>query len=578
MTRKHEADNQDDMLLEATDALESQLSAYLDGELDEDTRRLIETNLASDAQLRARLAEMEEAWTFLDMLESDEADESFTQSTMEMVAVQAEEDVAKSKVHRSYFVWLCVLVLGVCSCAGYFSAAAMWPGPDDRLLADLPILENLDAYRQADSVEFLVMLHEKGLFITEASVAAQSAEAKTESVTGGASTELAPAVVPVSVEREESMKQREARIEAMDGTARQALLRNLERFEAMPEDERQQLRDFYEELSSHDDADELQRIALAYYDFLKPPLTSSERRKLQGMPAEERIQEIAKLLERPVYLPGREWLPEELRDIAIDGDKLVDWFDTRSKEAFERILEQLPEDQRQATRSQYEEIAKQHGRGPALMIVMRFNPQMGELAGKAHKEEDLDEAVAELRRLLPPALQEHLSELDPREQLGKLTWLASAELRSRRRPSDRDREQRLVEHFKEDMREAKKEQLLSMSPDVMLKELQRSYDESSRLGGMGGPNLREWRNAPMGEPGGGGRGMGGAGGRMGPGRGGPGQGAGRGPGQGFGNGRHLGTPIGEEYRPSPINGGGMPPAPPNEQGESRQAPGTPPSH
>ncbi len=68
---------------------DEQLVAYLDGELDPESSRHIEELLASDAQVRRRLQEMERTWDLLDDLDAAPAGNQLAQSTLEMVAVAA---------------------------------------------------------------------------------------------------------------------------------------------------------------------------------------------------------------------------------------------------------------------------------------------------------------------------------------------------------------------------------------------------------------------------------------------------------------------------------------------------------
>jgi len=77
--------------------IEEQLVAYLDGELDDADARRIEELLASDAEVRQTLEKLEATWGLLDHLDQAHVDEVFTQSTLEMVAVAAAEDVQKQQ-------------------------------------------------------------------------------------------------------------------------------------------------------------------------------------------------------------------------------------------------------------------------------------------------------------------------------------------------------------------------------------------------------------------------------------------------------------------------------------------------
>jgi hypothetical protein len=42
-----------------------------------------------------------------------------------------------------------------------------WPSPNDQVLKDLPVLEQLDLLRNADSIEFLRELDRQGMFPEE---------------------------------------------------------------------------------------------------------------------------------------------------------------------------------------------------------------------------------------------------------------------------------------------------------------------------------------------------------------------------------------------------------------------------
>jgi len=149
-------------------SLDEQLVAFLDGELDEDARHQVELLLASDPALRARLETLGKAWQMLDLLERPEVDDTFTETTLELVAVAAEAEAAEEKTLRPRRQ-LCrrLAMAGCLLSAGLvgFVTVGLWRGdPDRELLENLPVLENFDEYRRVESVEFLRRLHEAGLF------------------------------------------------------------------------------------------------------------------------------------------------------------------------------------------------------------------------------------------------------------------------------------------------------------------------------------------------------------------------------------------------------------------------------
>ena len=74
-----------------------ELVAYLDGELSADECRRVERRLASDADYRRRLSELEQAWLVLEELPQRTVDDNFARTTIEMVAVEAERDVVRGR-------------------------------------------------------------------------------------------------------------------------------------------------------------------------------------------------------------------------------------------------------------------------------------------------------------------------------------------------------------------------------------------------------------------------------------------------------------------------------------------------
>lgn len=154
--------------------LEVRLSAYLDGELDEAASRQVELLLASDPEARRLLGQLEETWGMLDLLERTDADPSLTRSTLEMVAVAAEEEAAQQRRERPWR-WVAQGAFALAMVAAAVLAGFWWSVNTQRitqeeLLRDLPILEHLDKYEQVGQWEFLQLLDRSGLFSEEGDV------------------------------------------------------------------------------------------------------------------------------------------------------------------------------------------------------------------------------------------------------------------------------------------------------------------------------------------------------------------------------------------------------------------------
>lgn len=153
------------------DGLYGQLVAYLDGELDVDSSLQVERRLAEDEEFRRELLQLQGVWDALDELPASEVDESFTQTTLEMAVLSAENECElekKTSRTKSRWWWR----VGAC-CSTAAALASFWVTqlvlirPDQQFLRDLPVIEDIDLYRVAESVEYLHLLRESELFRDE---------------------------------------------------------------------------------------------------------------------------------------------------------------------------------------------------------------------------------------------------------------------------------------------------------------------------------------------------------------------------------------------------------------------------
>ncbi|MCS7237708.1 MAG: hypothetical protein NZ899_05490 [Thermoguttaceae bacterium] len=151
--------------------LEVLLSAYLDGELDEASSRQVEVLLATDPEARRLLRQLEETWGMLDLLERTDADPGLTRTTLEMVAVAAEEEVARQRRElpwrRAAQVALAFALLAAATLAGFFWSAFSRRQSQEAILREWPLLEHLDQYEQIGQWEFLQLLDTSELFAEE---------------------------------------------------------------------------------------------------------------------------------------------------------------------------------------------------------------------------------------------------------------------------------------------------------------------------------------------------------------------------------------------------------------------------
>jgi anti-sigma factor RsiW len=152
------------------DPNEEDLVAYLDGELPAEDVQRVEDRLSSDEGYRFQLQQLQRAWDLLDDLPRSEASEQFSQSTVSMIAIRASGEYPTAKVASVAWRWLLTAAATVAAVGvGYGVTFSMYNAANRELLADLPVIERLDMYQTADSIEFLRLLAQEGLFDEEVS-------------------------------------------------------------------------------------------------------------------------------------------------------------------------------------------------------------------------------------------------------------------------------------------------------------------------------------------------------------------------------------------------------------------------
>jgi anti-sigma factor RsiW len=151
---------------------DEELVAYLDGELDVESARRIEQRLASDEGTRRRLRELQNSWDMLDDLPRSEVDVKFAQSTVSMIAVRTAEEkaFAESRFVRRLGRWALAAAGMICAATlGYWTVHTISTADDRQLMRDMPVIENMDMYQSAESIDFLRQLSQSGLFNEESS-------------------------------------------------------------------------------------------------------------------------------------------------------------------------------------------------------------------------------------------------------------------------------------------------------------------------------------------------------------------------------------------------------------------------
>jgi anti-sigma factor RsiW len=149
------------------------LVSYLDGELDEQSARSMEAELARNPELRQELESLQRTWDMLDYLPRPTAPADFTHKTLERLETRQLAQVRSRRLRR--FAGAMVWLGGAAAAAAIgFLAVSSWPRPELPAPSadDIRLLEHREYwhhYQKIDSIEFLKELERSGLFSEDAS-------------------------------------------------------------------------------------------------------------------------------------------------------------------------------------------------------------------------------------------------------------------------------------------------------------------------------------------------------------------------------------------------------------------------
>jgi hypothetical protein len=452
------ADPRNESPSDETSETEDQLVAYLDGELDAGAASDLETRLATDVACRERLRQLEKAWSLLDKLPRATVDESFTRSTVEIVALAAEEDVRQAQDHTRrrgrWRVLLATLALVVAAATGFAATRWILPNRNDALLANLSVIENLDLYQQVPSVAFLESLNTEKLFADEVE----------------ADQRAAPAVAS-------SLDESRERLLAMSAPDQERLRGKQDRFDNLDADERERLSTLDRDLREHPKREELWRVLLAYHAWLKT-LSPDDRTRLQQPDAAERLAAVrsrrqaqqkrdAERLSRTDRQAIMKWLDEF---IVRNGDEIINR--SRSDETRKEFMRALQGDQRKdALRFTYSSRIREGYFMPPItdQDYAKLGPALSTPAravlAKAKTTEDRNKV-----------LQTWVREMSGRNMRGGGPWGGRMPQFS---PASPEELKKFLDSLPKD--DSRRDQLLGMPREEMERTLQRWYWEDKEL-------------------------------------------------------------------------------------------------
>ncbi|MCA9201802.1 MAG: hypothetical protein KDA59_02085 [Planctomycetales bacterium] len=425
------------------DPVFDELVAYLDHELDDAERLRIERRLAEDPQYREQLVQLQRSWDMLDELPRATASESFTQTTVEMVAVSTAEEVERRQAslgwQRTALVvggTLAALLLAVVT---YNLVAANLAAPNRELAANLPVIENLDEYRYltGNDVRFLRMLDEANVL---------------NRVEQGNDAPLTPVSISAKLLEEP---------QAVSEAAKQELSRKKTRFEELSPAEQQRLKELHGDLEAQPNQEHL-RVVLAQYNDWMSALPSTQRADLLAMSLDKRLEETRQIVQRQEESRFRAYVQANLTE--QDHQQIDRWLLQVAKRHEPLLLGMMSE----RFRPVLERFERDDSKRLRYLLMPAMQPgRLSEfLAAITDEEREMlvgslsDKAQESMRKIKGKQKQDELL----------LEWVR-ASIWSKIRPSNEDMMQYLQEHASP----ADREYLENMPREKMQEKLTEMY-------------------------------------------------------------------------------------------------------
>jgi hypothetical protein len=301
--------------------------------------------------------------------------------------------------------WFGAIAAAVVSAlVGYAAIAWTWPSTNDRLLADLPVVEQFEFYRSVPDIEFLRQLRELMPLRDQQAGTLEAAE---------------PAAVAGFPDPLAQTPDARSYVEGLRPDQREALARRFEKFTALPAEEQQRLRALQSELSVDPDRDELWQTLVRYHEWLTG-LSPGERADLAELPPDKRLERVKQMLDDQetrlaVRLGAGRLMPGDARAI-------LEWMEDVAVARRDEILSSLPEHRRQWIAGLDEIPQRRH------LLVAGW--QLWGVGGNSGPPIDQEELQSLLQKLSPDA-RAALTTVPANRRLRAARELAQAAVRAR---------------------------------------------------------------------------------------------------------------------------------------------------
>lgn len=315
----------------------SELTAYLDGELEPTQIFEIENRLNSDPQYLHEMQSLQKAWDLLEHLPIAGDNNQFVKTTMELIVADAVQEQRQSQGNwRRLWQGMIYTLVPLCLIALSYNVIRSRQMQPHQLLNDnFEIIQNLERYQRLNgNLDFLIKLDQLELFSDDIAASFRQTSPPTFSEIsaveedGNDSTKGGSPPSPGNY----SLAEIQELIDQMDSQKVSVLRLNYEKFLQLSPAEVQTLANFHLELNQRPDAERLKKVINSYYDWLIR-LGSSETHggmatvaEILDLPMDERLKRIYRIrsdqIREAFGRSGATRLPND-----EDVEVLLNWFD-----------------------------------------------------------------------------------------------------------------------------------------------------------------------------------------------------------------------------------------------------------
>ncbi|WP_425396519.1 hypothetical protein [Aeoliella sp.] len=307
--------------------LSEELVAYLDGELSASESESVESRIQSDEHARNELQKFDRVWNALDELPQVTVDEGFTQTTIEMAAVEAKKELAHETAmlpvrQRSRWLKLAGMV-AMAAAAGFIALLVLTPNRNRDLYTNLPVILELDAYTEVRDIEFLQMLDTEAgdWLLDEWGEEVEQNAAELATVTSA------------------SYAERKKFVDGLSDDQRADLASKHRRYQSFMPEMRDDLNRWHATLASDPDADRLQPLLLAYYAWVSQQ-DEMQQAQLRLKDPVERVALTNEMHKQDMKEDRWRLRPANARALRVAIDEIAD--DSAMRQLRHAMVESLP--------------------------------------------------------------------------------------------------------------------------------------------------------------------------------------------------------------------------------------------